>query len=58
MQENLKANIVNLHQIYVKFNKKKKGTLWDRLTGRRVHINFLDDDSFLHFLIGQYFHLF
>ncbi len=58
MQENLKANIVNLHQVYVKFNKQKKGTLWDQLTGRRVHINFLDDDSFLHFLIGQYFHLF
>lgn len=58
MQKNLKKNIKNLHQIFVKFNQKKNGTIWDRITGRRIHINFLDDDSFLYFLLGQYFHIF
>lgn len=58
MMNNLKSNIRSLHQIYVKFDPKKQGTLWDRVSGRRVHINFLDDDSFLHFFLAQYFHIF
>lgn len=58
MQDNIKKNIKNLHQVYVKFSAKKRGSMWDRITGRRIHINFLDDDSFLYFLLAQYFHIF
>jgi hypothetical protein len=58
MQRNMKRNTNNLHQIFVRFSSKKTGTIWDRITGRRVHINFLDDDSFLYFLLAQYFHIF
>ncbi len=58
MASNLRSNIRNLHQIYVKFDGDKKGTVWDRFLSRRVHINFLDDDPFLHFLLGQYFSYF
>lgn len=28
METNLKKNIRNLHQIYVKFSNKKQGTVW------------------------------
>lgn len=58
MQKNLKENIRNLHQICVKFGQNKRGSSWDRIIGRRIHINFLDDDSFLYFLLAQYFHIF
>jgi hypothetical protein len=58
MMNNLKNNIKNLHQIYVTFNPLNKGTFWDRVTGRRIHINFLGNDSFLYLFLAQYFHMF
>lgn len=58
MQRGLLEKIVNLHRISVNFDPDNWGNYWDKFSGRRIHINFLDDGPFLHFLFSEYFHLF
>ena len=52
MQRGLLEKIVNLHRISVNFDPDNWGNYWDKFSGRRIHINFLDDGPFLHFLFS------